>query len=144
MQMKQSNHHFSFKISINSTIEKVWEELIDVPKWHTWDTELIDATLEGHFMEGAQGIMIPKTGPKLKFYITAFSPHKSYTINTKMPIGELVIKRTIKSKNGKIAFTDDIEFTGFLKYIFGFMLGGKFRNILPEVLNNFKQIVEAK
>ena len=142
--MKQSNHHFSFTIPVNTSAQNVWQTLIDVQNWHQWDTELINAQLEGAFVEGANGTMKPKTGPKLKFYISEIIPHKSYTINTIMPVGELVIKRTLAEIDNKIHFTDDIAFTGFLKYVFGLMLGGQFRKVLPEVMDNFKKIAENR
>jgi hypothetical protein len=142
--MKQSNHHFSFTIPVKSTKDKVWQTLIDVQNWHLWDTELLEANLEEVFENGAIGTMKPKTGPKLNFYISEFIPNHSYTINTIMPVGELVIKRSLKETNNEIHFTDDIAFTGFLKYVFGFMLGRQFRKVLPEVMNNFKKIAENK
>ena len=142
--MKQSNHHFSFTIPINATKENVWQTLIDVQNWHQWDTEIIEATLESTFAEGAEGTMKPKTGPKLKFYISEIIPNQSYTFNTIMPVGELVIKRSLTTINNEIHFTDDIEFTGFLKYIFGFILGGQFRKVLPEVMLKFKKLAENK
>lgn len=142
--MKQSNHHFSFTIPVDAAKTNVWQTLIDVHNWHRWDTELIEANLEGSFEKGAKGTMKPKTGPKLKFYISEIVPNQSYTINTIMPVGELVIKRSLTEKDNQIHFTDDISFTGFFKYIFGFMLGGQFRKVLPEVMNNFKRIAESK
>ena len=142
--MKQSNYHFSFTISVNNTREKVWEALTDVQSWHKWDTEILEAKLDEGFLVGAKGTMTPKSGPKLKFYISEIEPNKSYTFNTIMPVGELVIKRTLKAVKNKIEFTDDIQFTGFLKYVFGIMLGGQFRKVLPEVMQKFKNLAESK
>ncbi len=142
--MKQSNTHFSFTVSINSSLEIVWETLIDVSTWHHWDTELIEAKLNETFKVGAKGTMTPKKGPQLKFYISEMTPLKSYTLNTILPVGELIIKRNIKRTAEQIEFTDEIQFTGFLKTILGFMLGGQFRKVLPNVLNKFKVIVENK
>ena len=142
--MKQSNHHFSFTIAINATEEKVWQTLIDVQNWHQWDTEIIEASLEGDFTVGAKGTMKPKTGPNLKFYISEIIPHQSYTFNTIMPVGELVIKRSLTKESKIIHFTDDIAFTGFLKLVFGLMLGGQFRKVLPEVMDKFKNLAESK
>jgi hypothetical protein len=142
--MKQSNSHFSFTINVNNSIEKVWAELIDVPTWHLWDTELMEAKLDGKFEVGVGGLMIPQKGPKLKFYISEVTTHQSYTVNTIMPVGQLIIKRSLTQNGNQVEFTDDIQFTGFLKYVFGFMLGGQFRKVLPEVLNKFKNIAEAK
>ncbi len=142
--IKQSNSHFSFTISINNNIEKIWETLINVSTWHLWDTELIEAQLENKFQAGAKGTMIPKKGPKLKFYISEMTPNQSYTINTILPIGELVIKRNLKIVGETVEFTDDIQFTGLLKTILGFILGRQFRKVLPEVLHNFKLLAESK
>jgi hypothetical protein len=142
--MKQSNLHFSFTIPLNTTKEKVWQTLIDVENWHKWDTELLEAKLEGIFEKGAKGTMKPKSGPKLKFYISELIPNHSYTINTIMPVGNFVIKRSLTEINNEVHFTDDIAFTGFLKHIFGVMLGTQFRKILPDVMNNFKRIAECK
>jgi hypothetical protein len=43
-----------------------------------------------------------------------------------------------------VQFTDDIKFTGALKYILGLILGGGFKKVLPTVLNNFKLLTERK
>ena len=141
---KQSNHHFSYTIAINTTLEKVWQTLIDVEKWPVWDTELQSAKLLSDFILEAKGTMIPKKGPKLKFYISEITTNKSYTFNTKMPLGELVIKRTIIEKNNQIFFTDDIKFTGILKKIYGSLLGKGFKKVVPEVMQNFKNLAESK
>jgi carbon monoxide dehydrogenase subunit G len=140
--IKESNHHFSFKISINAPKEKVWMTLIDVPTWSIWDTELISAELNGPFELGAKGKLKPKTGPELDFFITELTAFKSYTIKTKMPIGWLEINRTLLEEGQSVIFNDDIQFTGVLKRFFGLLLGGGFRKVLPQVLNNFKERVE--
>lgn len=142
--MKQSNHHFSFTVPVNTTATKVWQTLIDVQTWHEWDTEIIEASLEGNFAVNTKGTLTPKSGPKLKFYISEITPFQSYTFNTIMPVGELVIKRSLRVEHEIVYFTDDIAFTGFLKKVFGLMLGGQFRKVLPEVMNKFKTIAEAK
>jgi hypothetical protein len=142
--MKQSNHHFSFTIAVNNAIGQVWQTLIDVQNWHKWDTELINASLDGDFSVGTNSSLTPKTGPKLKFYISEIIPNQSYTFNTIMPVGELVIKRSLVAENEVVHFTDDIAFTGFLKVVFGIMLGGQFRKVLPEVMLKFKQLAENR
>jgi hypothetical protein len=142
--MKQRNHHFNFTIAVNASKANVWKTLTDVNNWHKWDTELLEANLEGIFEKGATGSMKPKKGPQLKFYISEYKTQEYYTINTVMPIGELAIRRTLAEKNNEVYFTDDIAFTGLLKYVFGFMLGGQFRKVLPKVMSNFKSIAESQ
>lgn len=40
-------------------------------------------------------------------------------------------------------FNNDIRFTGFMKYLFGWMLGGQFRKVLPGVMHQFIVLTEA-
>ncbi|QCW98989.1 polyketide cyclase [Aggregatimonas sangjinii] len=141
---KQTNYHFHYSILVNNTQEKVWNFLTNVERWKEWDTALQSSTLSEHFGLGAKGILIPKKGPKLTFYISKIIPDTSYTFVTKMPVGTLEIKRTLKNKANQIEFTDDIRFTGFLKRVFGLMLGGGFKKVLPEVMQNFKELAEQE
>ena len=129
---------------INNSQQKVWAFLTDVNRWKEWDTELNESNLFDKFKLNGKGILTPKKGPKLKFQITEFIPNKSYTFVTKMPVGTLVIKRTLKQVGEQIEFTDDIKFTGFLKRLFGLLLGGGFKSVLPEVMNNFKELAEQE
>ncbi len=139
---KQKNHHFQYSILVNNSRQKVWDFLTDVDRWKDWDTELKCATLTEPFALGATGILTPKKGPKLEFKISALTPLESYTFQTKMPVGTLEIKRTLERKGNQIAFTDDIKFTGALKRVFGLLLGGGFKAVLPKVMENFKRLAE--
>ena len=141
---KQTNYHFEYSILVNNSQQKVWDFLIDVERWKEWDTELENSTLLEKFSLGAKGVLTPKKGPKLKLHISELTPNKSYTFMTKMPVGTLEIKRTIENKGNQIEFTDDIKFTGFLKRVFGLMLGGGFKSVLPEVMQNFKELAEKE
>ncbi len=143
-EAKQSNYHFSYSTNIQNSQEKVWAFLTDVSRWHEWDTELQSALIDTPFGLNTKGVLLPKKGPKLRFYISTINEGTSYTFKTKMPIGYLVITRELKHMNGFTTFTDDIQFTGFLKHIFGLMLGNGFQKVLPEVMGNFKRIAEKE
>lgn len=143
-ETKQTNYHFQYTILVNNTQEKVWAFLADIERWKDWDTELIASSLSEKFGLGAKGELTPKKGPKLKFHISELIPNTSYTFVTKMPVGTLEIKRTLTKKGNSIEFTDDIKFTGFLRRVFGLMLGGGFKAVLPEVMENFKRIAEQE
>ncbi|MEN0006905.1 MAG: SRPBCC family protein [Bacteroidota bacterium] len=139
---QQPNHHFQYTIGVNCAQAAAWDLLTKVSDWHTWDTELKRATLFGDFELGARGEFVPKTGPTLPFEITEYTAGKSYTFTTKMPIGHLVISRTLSFREGHTYFTDDIQFTGFFKRFLGLLLGRGFKAVLPEVMHNFKNLLE--
>jgi len=141
---KQTNYHFQYSIVVDNSQEKVWGFLTNVERWSEWDSELESSILSEKFDLGSKGILKPKRGPKLKFYISELIPNKSYTFIAKMPVGAIEIKRTLEKTGNQIKFTDDIKFTGFLKRLFGLALGNSFKSVLPEVMNNFKEIVEKE
>lgn len=141
---QQTNYHFSHTDSTTATSDKIWQVWTDVPNWKQWDKGLKEAVLEGPFIVGTKGKLIPDKGPKSKFIISELVPHKSYTFNTKIPFGWLIIKRRLEVKEGKTFFTHEVEFTGMLKRILGKKLGKNYRAMLPSVLNEIKLIAESR
>jgi hypothetical protein len=141
---QQTNYHFSHTDSTSATSDKIWQVWTDVPNWKQWDKGLKEAVLEGDFIVGTKGKLIPDKGPKSKFIISELEPNKSYTFKTKIPFGWLIIKRTLEVKDSKTFFTHDVEFTGLLKKILGNKLGKNYRAMLPSVMADIKQIAESK
>ncbi|MFN0082371.1 MAG: hypothetical protein ACKVOM_07600 [Ferruginibacter sp.] len=143
-QAQQTNYHFSHTDSTTASSDKIWQVWTDVPNWKQWDKGLKEAFLDGEFVVGTKGKLIPDKGPKSKFVISELIPNKSYTFKTKIPFGWLIIKRTLEVKEGKTFFTHDVQFTGFLKKILGNKLGKNYRAMLPSVLSEIKLIAERK
>ncbi|MBI3218539.1 MAG: polyketide cyclase [Bacteroidetes bacterium] len=141
---QQTNYHFSHTDSTSVTSDKIWEVWTDVPNWKQWDRGLKEAILDGEFIVGTKGKLIPDKGPKSRFVISELEPNKSYTFKTKIPFGWLIIKRTLVVKEGKTFFTHDVEFTGVLKRVLGNRLGKNYRAMLPSVLAEIKRIAESK
>ena len=115
--------------------EEVWRRWAEVETWHEWDTEVKEASLKGNFELSAKGTLTLKTGPETSFTITEFIPEQSYTFTTDLPLAKLHVKRYF-SKN-RTAFTHEVGFTGTLAPLFGFLLGRRFEEVLPEVDDEF-------
>lgn len=143
-QAQQTNYHFFHTDSTSISSDIIWQVWTDVPNWKQWDKGLKEAFLDGEFMVGTKGKLIPDKGPKSKFVISELVPNKSYTFKTKIPFGWLIIKRTLEIKEGKTFFTHDVQFTGFLKKILGNKLGKNYRAMLPGILSEIKLIAERK
>lgn len=139
---QQSNYHFSHTVTTDALPDAIWQIWTDVPNWHTWDRGLKSATLDGAFMIGAKGKIKPDKGPRSKFVITEIREGQSYTFKTRVPLGWLIIKRTLEVRDGITSFTHDVAFTGILKKVLGNKLGKKYRSMLPEVMNQIKQQAE--
>jgi hypothetical protein len=133
---------FSHTIKTSASPEQVWTVWIDVERWAEWDTELHDACLESSFAFGATGKLTPKKGRVSTFRISQFSQGKSYTFTVQLPLCRLNIYRYLQSQSGCTEFTHEVSFQGLLAFIFGLLLGRKFREALPRVMENVKRIAE--
>jgi len=138
-----SNVHFSCTDSTTAVPEKIWQIWTDVENWKQWDKGLQLASIDGDFAAGTKGKLLPDKGPAARFIITAVHPGSAYTFKTKIPLGWLVITRTLKVIDNRTFFTHEVQFTGLLKHIFGRQLGRKYRTMLPEVLHAIKKLAEA-
>lgn len=131
--------HTEYTTANPATIWKIW---IDVPNWQQWDDGLKAAELQGAFITGAKGKLIPDKGPRARFFIDTIEEGKSYTFKTKIPFGFLVIKRTLSVENELTAFTHEVSFTGLLKKPFARSLGKRYQTMLPEAMRKIKVIAE--
>jgi hypothetical protein len=141
---QQTNYHFSYTDSTSASSDKIWQVWTDVTNWKQWDKGLKEAELDGQFLIGTKGKLIPDKGPKSKFVISELVPNQSYTFKTKIPFGWLIVIRTLEIKEGKTFFTHDVQFTGLLKKILGNKIGKRYRAMLPNVLSEIKLIAESK
>jgi hypothetical protein len=144
VKSQETNYHFSNTTSTTASADKIWDVWTDVSNWKQCDKGLKEATLDGEFVVGAKGKLIPDKGPKSKFIISEIVPNQSYVFKTSIPFGWLIIKRSLEVKNGVTYFTHDVQFTGILKKILGKKLGKNYREMLPSVMNEIKIIAEKK
>lgn len=137
-----SNTRFSHTVETSASRETIWRIWTDVPNWKTWDDGLKDAQLNGPFVTGTQGRLIPDKGPKSTFTLTEVVPEQSYTFRTRLPLGSLYVKRLLITRNGKTTFTHEVWFTGLTKGIFSRALGRNYRTLLPGVMEKIRRIAE--
>ena len=78
----------------------------------------------------------------MRYFDPEHIENQSYTYKTSLPLGGLYVKRFLSIQNGKTTFTHEVWFEGLSKKLFAKMLGGNFRKMLPEVLQNIKNIAE--
>ena len=135
---------FSHTVKTLAFPEKIWSIWIDVENWSAWDTELSDSNLAGAFILGAKGKLKPKNGRVSQFTVSQLNPGQSYTISIGLPLCKLNVYRYLSDRPDGLYFTHEVSFTGLLSFIFGLLLGRKFRAVLPEVMGNLQQIAESK
>jgi Polyketide cyclase / dehydrase and lipid transport len=134
---------FSNTLTTTAPPAVIWEIWTDVTNWSRWDTELRAATLEGAFVLGATGTLTTTAGRSSRFRISQFNPGQSYTLTIDLPLSSLNVYRYLHDRSDGTFFTHEVSFKGLLAPLFGFILGRKFRAVLPSVMSNIADIAES-
>ncbi len=143
LPIESSNKHFSSTLTTSASPETIWQIWTDVPNWKNWDTGLQDASMASPWERGAKGKILSLEGRKAKFKVVEWVPQESYTYKTQLPLASLYVKRTLKTEAGQTVFTHEVWFSGLLGGVFAKALGTSFREMLPGVLQNIKEIAES-
>ncbi len=134
--------HFWHTEKTTASPDVIWKIWIDVRNWKDWDTGLKDASLEGDFLLQAKGQIISLEGRKSKFKVVSYEEGVSYTLETKLPLSSLFVKRYLSTENEETWITHEVWFKGFTAGIFAKQFGSKFMKLLPGVVQNVKKIAE--
>ncbi len=135
---------FNYTLKTSASPEQIWAIWTDVPNWSEWDTELSNSNLDGAFDLGAIGKLKPKSGPTSPFKISQFDAGKSYTLTMKLPLSRLNVYRYLHVQSDGTYFTHEVSFQGFFAFLFGILLGRRFRMKLPGIMENIKRIAEVE
>ncbi len=141
-QAKSTNKNFQHSLKTTAPATKIWQIWTTVEKWHLWDVGLKSATLTGAFAVGNSGTIESLKGQITPFTITELTAGEKYTIETKLPFGKLCITRFLEENENTTIFIHHVYFEGISAGLFAAILGKKFRKLLPEAMENIKQLAE--
>ncbi|HZW26732.1 MAG TPA: SRPBCC domain-containing protein [Gallionella sp.] len=65
--------------------EQVWKVWTDVNQWHTWQSDIEYARLEGEFRVGNTFLLKPEGGPRVNIEIIIVEPNRQFTDLTRFP-----------------------------------------------------------
>ena len=134
---------FEHTVGTAAPPERIWKLWTDVERWPVWDTELASASLEKDFEPGARGTLKPRRGPASTLVVSDLKPGESYVFTTRLPLCELKVgRRLVCRDDGGTFFTHEVSFVGPLSFLFGSLLGRRYREFLPRVMDNLRRIAE--
>lgn len=133
-----TNRRFEHSESTTAARAEVWRLWTDVSSWRQWDQGLNDATLDGEFVEGATGTIVPHSGPTTSFTITSLDPGNAYTFVTKLPGARLHVHREFID-GPTTTFRHTVWFTGPFAWLWGRLAGRSFRRQLPPTMRIIAQ-----
>ncbi len=65
--------------------EHVWKVWTDLNQWHTWQSDIEYAKLEGEFKVGNTFLLKPRGGPRVNIEIIKVEPNRQFTDLTRFP-----------------------------------------------------------
>lgn len=65
--------------------EEVWKVWTDLNLWHTWQSDIEYAKLEGEFKVGNTFLLKPKGGPRVSIEIIQLEPNRKFVDLTRFP-----------------------------------------------------------
>ena len=105
---------FEYELSVSTTASPadVWALWSDVGSWHAWDPAVERVALEGHFAEGAAGLMVLTGGIEVPFYLEIVEPGARYL--DRLDMGELSIRidHVVTAVDGGAEITVSTVITG--------------------------------
>lgn len=94
---------FSESATITGELTAVWATATDAGTWADWDPHLVDCGFDGPFRPGATGWTRLHGTPgnsKGPFTVTAVEPERSYSTESPMPMGKMLITTEFEQHGG--------------------------------------------
>ena len=109
----------------------IWNIWQNVTEWNTWDHGTEFSSIEGAFEVKTTGRLKPKGGPLVKIILTQVEPLKMFTCESKLFLSKIIVSHYLRKSDDKTEVTHQIEMTGFLKFLFAFLIGRQMKKNLP-------------
>ena len=135
MQFEASTH-------INAPSATIFALYANVTGWPTWDSDVKSATLDGAFVSGAKGVIVPNGGPKSEIIFTEVVKNKSFAAQCKLPLCTMRFEHELAASGSGTQATHRVIFQGFLAPLFGRLIGSGMRKTLPHALAGLKKAAE--
>lgn len=129
-------------IRTNASKEQIWKLWSDVSNWKSWDDQVTESSIDGKFIKGTKGKLVPKEGPNSTFQLIEVTELKSFTSRAKLPLGKMDFVHLIDESNGELIITHRIEISGLLTFLFSRLIGEKLIKEIPEAMDNLDKLAK--
>lgn len=124
--------HHRFEMHTTLTPDQIWPVLANVSGWADVDHNIEKIAIGSPPGLGVAFTLKPKGGPTLAFIIADFDPPHRYSDVCKMPFAVMKTLHTLDAEATGSRVRVDIEITGPLSALWGFLVGRKHASGLPD------------
>lgn len=115
----------------SATKEQMWNLFADVNNWHTWDTGIEYAKLEGKFEKGNHFLLRPKGGPNVKVELLEVLENKRFLDVTNFPLAKMYDEHLFEETPDGLKIINTITVKGLLGFLWVKLVAKKIVDNLP-------------
>jgi Polyketide cyclase / dehydrase and lipid transport len=115
-----------------ATKEQMWKLFADVNNWHTWDTGIDYAKMEGPFTAGNHFILKPKGSSSVKIQIIEAEENRKFTDFTAFPLAKMYGEHTFEETKEGLKITTTMTVKGPLGFLWRKIVAQGIVDGLPE------------
>ena len=117
-------------------VPTLWARWSDPSTWASWDPDVRSVDFDGPFVNGATGVIVPASGPKVSFTLADVCEGQSFTTVAKVP-GSTVRFRHVVDVDGEAAtVTHTVEMDGWTTALLGRLIGPRLAPKLADAVAN--------
>jgi hypothetical protein len=119
-----------------------WGDMRTWPEWNA-DTEWV--RLDGPFVQGARGVLKPKSGPKVNFRVERLVPDREFVDVSYLVGARLTFRHVVTAnRDGGCSVDVEISMSGPLAPLWRLALAKGFRNTAQADLDRLAAVAEAE
>lgn len=142
-QAEGSRHNFHYEVLTKANPAAVWRLWTTPATWPSWDSGLRSAQLNSPFQPGAKGQLQPDSGPASTFEVMEAVQDQRTVVRVRIPLGWMYLRRSLTPAGDQYRLRHAVEMTGPMKFLLGWIVGGRYRNMLASSVLAFQQIAEG-
>lgn len=117
----------------------------DVARWHEWDPDTHAANLDGPFVVGSRGRIVPTVGQGVPMLLTHLVSDRSFTVQCRIRGFCMDFDHELMPQpDGRTEVLHRARFSGPLSFLLGRFVGWQLRRGLPKTLARLRQRAEAR
>ena len=116
--------------------EQVWKVWTDLNQWHTWQSDIEYAKLEGEFKVGNTFLLKPKGGPKVNIEIIKVEPNRQFTDLTRFPGAKMYGSHEFVIHGDELEIKTTMSIEGPLSYVWRKIVAEDVANGMMEQTEN--------
>jgi hypothetical protein len=127
-------------VTTEVTKEQMWKLFANVNNWHTWDTGIEYARIEGKFEKGNHFFLKPKKGPKVKIQLVETQENRKFVDLTNFPLAKMYGEHTFEETPGGLKITTTMKVEGFMGFLWRKLVAQEIADALPTEMEHQVQV----